>query len=248
MVDRAARNQAAEAIEAYLDDRITAFDLDERLAADTEDALIAEVADLAWCHYDDCKDHQVVMTSHQWNLFQRLLLLLKSDAEINAGRDLLRPRKWEWDHQLACAAFIIYCLLAVLVGWNGWLLVLGLPFAAVAWFIDHYRKRTAPVLSAAEGSLFPFATLSELRRVRAGITGFSKRRYRQELGDRRVRGELMMSFYDVLRGVVGTLLSPLMLMEQMLPTRHHEVVPWPIDSSKDKKSPGRLNCRAMWFK
>ncbi len=224
MVDRAARNEAVAVIDAYLDDQITAFEFDERLGIDTQDMLVNEITALAWFHYDDCKDHEIVMTAEQWNLFQRLLLLLKSDADVSAPPAESRRRRW--DHWLALAGFASCCTLACWVGWNGWLLPLALPFATLAFFIHAHQVRITPVMSVRELACFPFASLGELRQVRRRTPGFVKRRHRPEVAGRVVRGEGWEEMTRLIEFVGLGLLAPLALLGQSLPSSRHETPPW----------------------
>lgn len=224
MIDRSARNQAVAAIEAYLDDKITAFEFDERLGIDTQDVLVNEITALAWFHYDDCKDHQVVMTLEQWNLFQRLLLLLRSDAEASASPK--PPGRWRWDNALALTASALYCALAMLVGWNGWLLLLALPFAPLSKFIHQHRVRTAPVMSLRELACFPFASFAELRQVRRGTPDFSKRRYRTEIRGRAIRNEVEQDLSRAKLHLGWVLFSPLVLFSQSFPCSDHQGDAW----------------------
>jgi hypothetical protein len=98
MIDRAARDKVIATFEAYLDDRITAFEFDDRLQdIDSEDRTVNEVVHAAWFHYDDCKDHKVHLSKPEWDYFQRLLLILRSDAELSSSE----KRRWSWDHAIA---------------------------------------------------------------------------------------------------------------------------------------------------
>src|SRR5438067_2522649 len=84
MLDRPARDKLIGAISEYLNETITAFTFDERITeiAGTKDKTVRYVIDLLWFHYDDCKDHKVVLTEQEWNYFQRLILLLQSDSDV----------------------------------------------------------------------------------------------------------------------------------------------------------------------
>jgi len=84
MIDRQARTEMSDVIREYMAERTSAFELDDaldRLARSTEDGTIKFVRKLMWLHYDDCKDHRIVATKQEWDYFNRLRLLLESDAE-----------------------------------------------------------------------------------------------------------------------------------------------------------------------
>ena len=55
-----------------------------KMAAKSPQHLLgaAYVVDALWCHYDDCTDHKVVLSKPAWDYFHRLMLLVKSDAEV----------------------------------------------------------------------------------------------------------------------------------------------------------------------
>lgn len=86
MVDRTSRNQLSDVIRSYMDDQITAFDLDDNLEAiraATNDKTVRTVVRELWLYYDD---HYVVASKKEWDDFNRLLLLLASDAEITGTK------------------------------------------------------------------------------------------------------------------------------------------------------------------
>lgn len=220
MVDRSARDQAAAAIEAYLDDQLTAFELDEKLALATSDILVTQVAALLWLHYDDCKDHHAVLTPQQWHLFQRLLLLLKSEAVLNAAPQPMRRWSWTWERKLACGATILYLSLACLIGWSAWLYLLSLACLLLVRFIEAslQRREVATSPPQAQVALFPLASWRELRRIRQATPQFIKRPYRREIRQRRVRSEWAENFH---RGFAGLFFSPLLLLSYAFPDRRH---------------------------
>jgi hypothetical protein len=94
MFSRYDRDRLAEVINRYLNEEVTAFKFDEQLseiAAATKDETVQQVASLFWYHYDDVDDHKVVASKEEWDYFQRLLLILKSDSDIIAETG---NRKW----------------------------------------------------------------------------------------------------------------------------------------------------------
>lgn len=71
MIDRAARDEVILAIEDYLDDRIMAFEFDDRLQqVESRDETVTEVIHAVWGLYDDCKDHKVHLTKPEWDFLQ----------------------------------------------------------------------------------------------------------------------------------------------------------------------------------
>jgi hypothetical protein len=88
MVDREAREQLASILRSYMKEEVTAFQLDERLDSFRRfpnDETVELIAADLWGCYDDLKDHKVVATKETWNYFNRVLVLLSSDAELERG-------------------------------------------------------------------------------------------------------------------------------------------------------------------
>lgn len=222
MIDRQARNRMVEAIEAYLDDRITAFEFDERLDASSMDPLVGEVAHLCWFHYDDCTDHLVVLSKEQWDLFQRLILLLKSDVESLPPCERIK-RRWGFDHALAWLGCIVFVALASVAGWGPQLLMLALPFGALSMLIQRHQDRQPKPPSRRIAARFPFSSWSQLRHVVSRTPGFSKRRYRQAIAGRRVRSEAREVFSRMIAHAGWLVCGPLILLAQGFPTVVHQL-------------------------
>lgn len=215
MIDRAARDQVISAFEAYLDDRLTAFEFDDRLQAiESEDRTVNEVIHAAWFHYDDCKDHKVRLSKLEWDYFQRLLLVLGSDAELTSSAS----RRWSWDHGMAWLAFVAFVGLSFVVGWGWHLVGWAVPFGIVSLGINRYRRLREPVFEPRQAACTPFESFSQIRRVRSQFPGFRKRRYRSEVGDRKIRSEAEESFYRALSYGYWLVFSPLILLFQGFPS------------------------------
>ena len=70
-------------------ERIGALELGDELhiiAHATQDSTVKFVNRVMWFHYDDCKDHKIVASKQEWDYFNRLLLLLESEAEAEFVR------------------------------------------------------------------------------------------------------------------------------------------------------------------
>jgi hypothetical protein len=192
MVDSEARGRLAEAIEAYLDERLTAFDFDEQItsiAGDTDDATVRQVAEAMWFFYDDCENHNVALSKEAWDAHQRFLLLLKSDAEIRVtGR-----REWTWTQAAAVAGLSYFLIIAYRVGFGEHLFVVAIPFALLSMLISWVRRaqrESQPDLRRVE-RLAPFGSLGELLAVRWSPPDFRKRQCPPRIARRRVRSPIM---------------------------------------------------------
>lgn len=87
MVDRKARDQIAAALQSYMDERITAFELNEALwEIATPDKTAREIIYALWFFYDDITDHSIVASRDDWDYFNRLLLLLQSEGELENAK------------------------------------------------------------------------------------------------------------------------------------------------------------------
>ncbi|SPE32570.1 hypothetical protein SBA2_680039 [Acidobacteriia bacterium SbA2] len=89
MIDRITRDEVGRAIRDYMKNTITAFDLDAALQAvscRTADETVKFVAKQMWFNYDDRKNHYIIASKQQWDFFNRLLLLLESEAEVEFVR------------------------------------------------------------------------------------------------------------------------------------------------------------------
>ncbi len=211
MIDRQARDLAILAIEAFLDDRMGAFEFAERLGEiKTEDATVRYVVKVAWYHYDDCRDHKVCFSKQQWDLFQRLLLLLSSDLEIV----VVKKKRWAWDHGLALAGLVGFLGLAFYTGWGEHLFALTIPFGALSMLISFYRARAIKGLSTFELACYPFTAIAPIALLKEHAPQFVKRRYRKEIGERIVWSDSEQKFNHLRTVVPWLLCSPVVLLVQ----------------------------------
>jgi hypothetical protein len=216
-----------EVIRCYMDDQITAFQFDEMLAeidSDTEDTTVRAVVRELWFCYDDCKDHNIVASKQVWNYFNRLLLLLASDAEIEVVRVW---RDWHAGQRVAAISLACFCFLMARTGirWGPDLFILAMPFGVVSmvigWFNLQRRKKAATTLKAA---LDPFPTLSSLLSVRRRTRDFEKIKYPSAIAGRRIRGPVMERLPWILWGTLWLMFSPIVLFVQMMPKKGSEPV------------------------
>lgn len=225
-VDPAGRDRLVDAIDRYLSDEITAFEFDERIfdiRRETHDPTVRNVVDALWYHYDDCDDHQVVLTKAEWDYFQRLRLLLESDASL----DVQKHRVWSWTQLVAAAALAGFAWWATKWGFGEQLLIVAMPFGVVSIVISRWRRRVLQGQTRADETLVPFASVSQLRSIRRRVPGFRKWRYRGELATRTIHRQIgpfvsMLQTYSI-----WLLASPVVLLAQLFPLKWEEwrVVP-----------------------
>ena len=80
----AQRDALATVVRQFLDGEIGSFKFDDILDdyRDSRDSAVRFVSLALWYHYDDLEDHKVVASKEEWDFFQRLLLILRSDADL----------------------------------------------------------------------------------------------------------------------------------------------------------------------
>ncbi len=223
MVDREARDRLADLIDSYLDEQITAFEFDDQirdLAPTTEDDLVDESRRMLWYFYDDCKDHTVVLSKTEWDYFQRILLLLRSDATV-----CREPRRlWSWRQGVAALALICGYAAMLATGFDerSYLIVAACGLVSVA-ISDVVRGPTGVEKEAS--ALTPFQSISDVLRVRRSAPGFSKRQYPASLVGTSIRGSLLETMIRWPFVVPLWLpVSPLILAYQLLPTKDDRLI------------------------
>jgi hypothetical protein len=110
-----------------------------------------------WLHYDDFRDHAIVASKREWDHFNRLLLLLASDAEIQVAR------RWCGLHVSQVAALLAFASYTHLAARGGflrddlfaWTFPFGLVSMALAWF-----NRRQKIVQTRKTALEPFPSLT----------------------------------------------------------------------------------------
>jgi len=213
MVDRTARDRLAAAIEAFLAGDIGASDFDDRIheiGLETDDDTVGEIVDLLWYHYDDCTDHMAAPSRVEWDYFQRLLLLLRSDASLIIDQG----RRWGARQAVALAAVVAFVMGVLLLGFGWQLLQITIPLGVVSMLLGYWPTRNGKAESDDFVRLTPYASVSELLAVHRNVPAFRKRRYPKAMKWRHVRHHLTSGFLWLLYGAV---FSPVALLFQALP-------------------------------
>ncbi len=220
MVDRIARGRLTSALRSYMNEEITAFQFDEQLEAFRPfptDKTVECIARDLWVCYDDLKDHKVVASKQTWDLFNRMLLLLASDAEIEQVCNGLRWRRRQIFAGVCC---LLGVLLSARIGWSNFLMV-SIPFGIVSvaiWYFDQKRLH-----NSTEYALYPFSSFGALSLVRRSIRTFSKTALPKAVRRRKIRRPAESWMYWGLWGTLWLIFSPVVLFLQALPRRAWEM-------------------------
>ena len=127
IVDRQKRDVLIGAINRYLDGKTTAFEFDDEIFGIESDDPAIHIVRQLWYFYDDCKDHTVQLAEGHWDLIQRLVLILRSDAQI----EISTRRRWDLRSLLA-GALLLFVYAATWFGFGKQLLALAIPFGVVS--------------------------------------------------------------------------------------------------------------------
>lgn len=218
-VNRADRDALIEVTNQYLREEFTAFAFDEKLSeieARTNDETVTWVRAQLWGFYDDCDDHKVVCDKTEWDLFQRLLLLLKSDAimVVETG-----PAKWTARQAVAAAGLVVAGWTVWKTGWGSHLLIYNIPLGVVSMALSWWRGRTESKHEPRNETVAAFASVGEIRSIRRTARGFVKARYPGRLGKRRIRSPMVDCVYWIQWGAFWLMFSPVALAFQLRPER-----------------------------
>lgn len=216
MIDRKARNQLIEAIEWFMDEKTTSWAFDDlimEIAADSEDKTIDMVAMDLWFLYDDCKNHTIVATKAVWDYLQRVIVLLRSDAEVSVERGHV----WHWQQSVAAAALVAFVAIALPLGWGSHLFIVAIPFGVVSMLLGlTYRETNAQREAAYRHA--PFDSMNQFLEIGLSLNDFQKRKYPQALKRKQIRSPILTALYYLYWYVLWLCFSPVALLVQSLPT------------------------------
>jgi hypothetical protein len=222
VIDRDSRDILISSINAYLDGSIDNFEFDRRnfeVSNSTNDPTVQHIVQMLWLHYDDCVRHKAGLSKPEWDYFQRLLLVLQSDARFGPPR----KRRWTARQFVAAAAVLLYVALAFPMGWGSQLLALALPFGMLSIALSYAESCQQTTVSPWGAAIYPFARLDELRTVLESAPNFRKRRYPSEMTVQPYRSHLASFAIELQTYAMWMLFSPLVLLFQALPSADGEV-------------------------
>lgn len=215
----------ARALRSYMKEETTAFQLDDALQeidSGTADETVSCMAEEFWYHYDDLVDHKIVATREQWALFNRLLLLLESDAELRREQG---PWSWQPPQMVAAVLLATWACLAIRAGWGPelflWSFLFGPPSMLLSWY---WRRQQRRQFDSRTVALLPFPSVSSLSRVRRSVRGFVRLPWQRSVSERQIRSKLAGHTIWIRTGFAWCLFSPIALLFQAVPDRATEIV------------------------
>lgn len=212
--DRESRDSLAATIRRFLDGEISAFAFDDALQPfhRSSDPTVRYVTSAVWYHYDDCKDHMAALSKPEWDYFQRLLLLLQSDNQV----ETTTVRHWSWTQVAAVVALLGFIWCIYQFGWGRHLLAFSIPFGLASIAISFFRQSHIAV-SPYKPLLAPFSNFQELSDTYRTTAGFAKKRCPAPVERRRIRSRVAEFGARLQLYGVWLMFSPLPLLVQSLP-------------------------------
>jgi hypothetical protein len=214
--DRNGRDRLAACIERYLSDEITAFQFDEEIheiGQRSIDATVFHVANLLWYHYDDCVDHKVVLSKEQWDYFQRLVFLLRSEAHLTVER----KKHFSFAQLIAAACLAGFGYCAAMLGLGQHLLLVAVAFGLPSIGISFWRNSILQKSQNYDIHLIPFSSICQVAGIHRSLASFRKRQFPRGLASRRIRDPRDIPTGAIARYAAWFLLSPIVLCYQMSP-------------------------------
>jgi len=189
MVDRENRDKVISALRAYMDDKITAFEFDDKLCSiSSQDETLKVQIDLLWYCYDDCTDHKIVAGKSEWDVFNRILLLLESDVELKEEKS----EHWGYFQPLALLCFVCNALVIGLFMNNRCSLEFLFMTTLVLWCVSMplswwRNKAQNELFDSWDQAIVPFPDYRSLAATRRKHPAFSRRKYPVALRGRKIR-------------------------------------------------------------
>lgn len=218
MVIREDRDKLISMVNEYLHDNITAFEFDDKLWTlnNSQDATVVHLRLELWYYYDDCKDHKIVASKELWDYFQRILLLLHTDAEIK----ITKRRHWHYTQWFAMILFAVaVCIYIFSVNW-----VLAVIIHAVLWLFSYliFKSQSSDEIRRREGIpwnfCYPYKNIQQLLTFRRKTPSFKKEPFPQKLNRRTIRPRILELKCEILTFIAWVCFCPLVLLYQAIPS------------------------------
>ncbi len=208
------REELARLMRRFLASEITSFKFYEQLDPfySSSDPVIDHVVEALWYHFDDCEDHLICVTKSEWDYFQRLLLVLASDCQVEADVKC----QWSLRQLVAAAALVGFAFFTMHFGSHYHWMLLSIPFGCISIALSSWQPKAQPAYDPYAPIIFPFATFSDLAAAHRQ-TGFRKTRYPKDIADRRIRSPWRDGIAQLQSYFAWLLFAPIPLALQTLP-------------------------------
>ena len=231
MVDRTARDELADVLERYMAEEANSYELDEELMLrdwPRDDRTLNKAIRVIWLSYDDFVDHKVLGPKANWDQLQRIVLLLRSDdqMEVTGGRRLTLRQVIP----LACLALFVGAVAQF--GWGWHLLAVSVPLGVVSMLLSWWRLARDQRHDTSEPVASPYESVAELLAARRRVPGFRKRPYPPRIDKRRIRGPASEPVMWICFLVPWLLFSPVALLFQAWPRYQGQCRLVPADESE----------------
>lgn len=201
---------------------IGAFEFNERLRDihdRTTDHTVRIVVEQLWYFYDDCTYHPAVLTKQEWNIIQRLMLVVQSGGELECSdRRISDPSQG-----VALAALVAtgWACLTVPQAWPIFVFVAGLISIA----LSSWRQcRLFRCVEPDPWCMWPFFSFAAISQALRRAPEFRKKKWRPELAKRRIRPADSEFVLKLHYWVSWCLASPIALAAQCFPLRSQRLV------------------------
>jgi hypothetical protein len=215
-IDRKNRDLLTKAIREYLEEKTTAFEFDDEIfiiADDSKDPTVDEIAKALWCHYDDCKDHKVNLSKEEWDYFNRLILLLKSNAHLK----VVKHRNWSFTQIIAVSLLSFFCWHLYDYGFHPYLLFITAPLGVISILISRYHCKQTIKPTPNQIALMPFNSNSQLLSIRRTVPAFIKKIYPTAFEPKQIRSKGEERALSLQLYIAWLAFSPLVLFAQIFP-------------------------------
>jgi hypothetical protein len=222
MTNRTDRDLLISLLNQYISEEITAFELDEyltELSYNTNDKTVKIVSNFMWHFYDDVKDHTIVASKEEWDLFQRLVLLLESDEELIE----MISKKYTIRQMLSLGLLCIFFYAWWKFGYNLKLLITSMLLGGFSIIISAWKEKEEQGKDDIIREIFPFENLHHLMKTRKKITGFKKKKYNRRLRRKSIRNPSMDMFMHLINMLAWLVYSPIVLLFQSMPEKETRV-------------------------
>jgi len=222
MINRTDRDSLINYINQYISEEISAFDLDDSLmeiADKTDDETVKIVSEYMWYFYDDLKDHNIVATKEEWDLFQRFILLLKSDEKLIE----IESKKYTVRQIFSLILLCIFFFAWWKFGWNVQLLMTSMVLGVFSIIISFWKRVEEQKNSELIPEIFPFENFSHLMKIRKNNSRFKKKKYNRKLESQRVRSPIVDILKHLRYRISWLIYSPIVLLFQSLPEKVKQI-------------------------